>query len=193
MLGSLMAISRTIGTNDKSDIILNGKYVSEHHAILTEEEGRIFIDDLNSTFGTHVNGKRITEKTELTPNDRVKIGTQLLHWKEHTESQITKQENDPIYLKDLFLPFGTVNWSDYKIILLLALGASIIIPFGVPAILFLLEERLNLIPDGATETSIIFLYSNFFIWAISILAGFILLNLTQKAVRGMIKKDPNKH
>lgn len=141
MLGSIVPIEKVIGTSANSDIILTGKYISERHAILTEDQGRTFIEDLNSTFGTHVNGKQINNETELTSKDRVKLGTQNFHWSDYIGEQET--EKNPIYLNDLFSPKGRVDWQDYKVILLIALGFVIVMSLVVPTSLLFLERRLN--------------------------------------------------
>lgn len=173
-----MPVAKTIGTSINSDIILTGKYVSEQHAILTEEDGQTFIEDLNSTFGTHVNGKQIDKLTELSSRDRVKLGTQNFHWSDYIGEQ--EPEKNLIYFNDLFSPSGIVNWQDYKVILLLALGFVIVMPIGVPAFLSFMEHTLN--RRGYSEVELM-QYVEPLIWAFSIIAGYILINLTQKAIR----------
>ena len=81
------------------EIVLTGRYISELHALLTEEEGRIFIEGSNSTFGTFVNGIRITKRTELNAKDRVKLGTKLFHWQDHIGGGKTKKSasHTPIF------------------------------------------------------------------------------------------------
>lgn len=178
-----MQVAKVIGSSSISDIILTGKYVSERHAILTEEEGRTFIEDLNSTFGTHVNGKQIDKRTELIDKDRVKIGTQNFHWSDHVGEQ--EPEKNPIYLNDLFSPSGLVNWQDYKVILLLALGFVIVMPIGVPAFLSFVEHRMNRLGNSEVE---LMQYVEPLIWILSIIAGYIFINLTQKTVRAFLTK-----
>lgn len=177
-----MAFSKLVGKGSKSDISISGKYVSENHAHLIVEKGRVFIEDLNSTFGTHVNGKRISSRTELSPKDKVRLGTQLFHWEDCLGN--TKSQDSPIYMSDLFSPFGLVTWEDYKVILLIAMGSIIIIPFGIPTILHLAEYRLNSRSNGEIELT---QYSGRLIIIALLIFGYIFLNLTQKAVRNHLK------
>ena len=173
-----MQVTKIIGTSSNSDIILTGKYVSDRHAILTEEDGRIVIEDLNSTFGTHVNGKQIDKPTELKPEDRVKLGTQNFHWSDYTGEQ--EPEKNPIYLNDLFSPSGFVNWQDYKVILLIALGFITVMPIAVPTASAFLEYRLNRRGNSGIE---LMQYVEPLIWILSVITGYIFINLTQKAIR----------
>lgn len=181
--------TQVIGSDASADIVLTGRYVSDRHAMLIQEEDQILIEDLDSTYGVHVNGQQISKQTVLLPADRVKIGTQLFHWKDHIDTGEPEEETNPIYLKDLILPSGLVSWRDYKIILLIALGAIIVVPIGVPTTLYFLEHKLGLVHDGITDSSITFTYSKSVIWALGILGGYILLNLTQKVVRDAFKNE----
>jgi|GEM_PF-5610000 len=181
-----MFISKVIGKNSTSDIILTGRYISDRHAILIKEDNRIFIEDLNSTFGTLVNGKKINKRTELVFKDKVKLGHQTFHWSDYFSERET--EVNPIYLNDLFSPSGFVNWNDYKIILLIALGLLIVIPIAVPVFLGFMEYRLN--RREILEIDIM-QYAKPLIWILLVIAGYVFINLSQKAIRYKIKKDSN--
>ncbi len=52
--------------------------VSRRHARLSLEEGVYWIEDLGSTGGTWVNGKKIIAKTRLTPTDSITLGQTTL-------------------------------------------------------------------------------------------------------------------
>ena len=62
-----------IGRGDDSELLLDSKFVSRHHAMISCTEQRIYIEDLNSSNGTVVNLERIT-RCELRPGDIVMIG-----------------------------------------------------------------------------------------------------------------------
>lgn len=64
-----------IGRNSQNSIQIDASYknVSGHHAIIYKTAQRIIIQDLQSTNGTFVNGKRITEQ-ELQINDELGLG-----------------------------------------------------------------------------------------------------------------------
>lgn len=179
-----MPIKKTIGSNKNSEIVISGKYVSEKHALLIEDGEAIYIEDLSSTFGTHVNGKRITKRTRLEAKDRVKIGTQLFHWKNYLDQQ-GGVEPDPILPIDLIRPTGIVSWKVYKYILMIALGVAILIPIAVPAFLGYVEAAMN--RRRTTDLVNLIQYTDILWWLTSILTGYIFVNLTQKAIRGKMK------
>ncbi|MDP2278157.1 MAG: FHA domain-containing protein, partial [Nitrospirota bacterium] len=67
----------TIGRNPGNDINIDNLAVSGFHAKLINRGGSFFIEDLNSTNGTFVNGKRISE-CALNNNDDIVIGKHSL-------------------------------------------------------------------------------------------------------------------
>ncbi|MBQ0088554.1 MAG: FHA domain-containing protein [Prevotellaceae bacterium] len=70
-----------VGRSSTNDIQLNDLSVSGQHAAFTiTDNGKISLKDLNSTNGTFVNGKRITEVAELNHGDQVKLGQHLFDW-----------------------------------------------------------------------------------------------------------------
>lgn len=72
----------TVGRSHKNDVILNLPYVSEHHLqLFRDKDGNIFITDLDSSEGTFINGVRLNGIALLNPKDKVKLGTELFHWK----------------------------------------------------------------------------------------------------------------
>ena len=63
-----------IGRLETADIRLPDKRVSRRHAEIFEENGTIFVQDLESHAGTWKNGIRLSEKTPLAVGDLLKIG-----------------------------------------------------------------------------------------------------------------------
>ena len=63
-----------IGRAQDNDIKVSNKSISAHHARIYTYMEASFIEDLNSTNGTYLNGKRILKHT-LHPGDVIKIGT----------------------------------------------------------------------------------------------------------------------
>ena len=61
-----------IGRSKKNDIILNESYVSRNHLLITAEKGRIRIEDLESTYGTYLNGSPV-KKAMLKSGDEIDI------------------------------------------------------------------------------------------------------------------------
>lgn len=67
----------SLGRSKDNDIPLCEKTVSTHHAKIVSYLGATYIEDLNSTNGTFINGKRVRMHT-LHPGDEVLLGKQRL-------------------------------------------------------------------------------------------------------------------
>ena len=63
----------TLGRRPYNDIVIDNLAVSGEHAVLQMVGNDVFIEDLNSTNGTYINGKAI-KKQLLADNDTVEIG-----------------------------------------------------------------------------------------------------------------------
>jgi len=70
----------SIGRLPQNDVIIDDSSVSSNHAVIERIPNPDFPDtveyylrDLGSTNGTEVNGKKITEATQLHHNDQIKI------------------------------------------------------------------------------------------------------------------------
>ena len=63
----------TLGRRPYNDIVIDNLAVSGEHAVLQMLGNDVFIEDLNSTNGTYINGKAI-KKQMLVHNDTVEIG-----------------------------------------------------------------------------------------------------------------------
>ena len=63
----------SIGRTPDNDLQIDAKFISRHHAVVLAGPLHTIIEDLNSTNGVHVNGRRITRHT-LRDGDRVLIG-----------------------------------------------------------------------------------------------------------------------
>ncbi len=55
----------------------NDSFVSQLHARVFRDSGSVMIEDLGSTNGTYLNGKRLTAAERLTKGDRVQVGGTL--------------------------------------------------------------------------------------------------------------------
>jgi hypothetical protein len=80
--GELFTLSpaSSIGTDAKSTVVLNDKFMSSKHAEIKAENGVWVLKDAGSTNGTYVNNKRI-DRHELVDNDFIKFGSALLKFK----------------------------------------------------------------------------------------------------------------
>ncbi len=66
--------SINLGKIDVNDIVVNVGTVSKRHCMITNKNGRFFIQDLNSTNGTFVNGERISFDTEIFSGTTIRMG-----------------------------------------------------------------------------------------------------------------------
>ncbi|MBI4582609.1 MAG: SpoIIE family protein phosphatase [Planctomycetes bacterium] len=71
-----------IGRGESCDLVLKGRSVSRSHARLSCQGGAFFIEDMNSRYGTYLNGARIVRPTKLLNNDLIKIGDTALRFRE---------------------------------------------------------------------------------------------------------------
>ena len=74
--GSIIPIRSdlTIGRKEDNSIVLSEQHISGNHAKIAVRNNTLFIEDLNSTNGTYVNGTKISSKTKLANKDEIKIG-----------------------------------------------------------------------------------------------------------------------
>ena len=69
-VGPGLAIGRASG----NEIRIDDSFASSRHARLYDRDGVVFIEDMNSTNGTYVNGRRLGAQQALRPSDRIRIG-----------------------------------------------------------------------------------------------------------------------
>ena len=67
----------TIGRADNADLVIRDEFASTHHAKLVLMNGEWLIQDLNSTNGTFVNGKRVGTPMTVKANVPVQIGNSV--------------------------------------------------------------------------------------------------------------------
>jgi FOG: FHA domain len=64
----------SIGRSKDSDVQIEDRYASSLHARVFERGGRNFVEDMNSTNGTLLNGATLKGEAELIDGDTVQIG-----------------------------------------------------------------------------------------------------------------------
>jgi chromosome segregation ATPase len=69
----------TIGRAEESDLQIDAKFISRHHAVILAGPNYTIIEDLNSTNGVLVNNRRVTRHT-LKDGDNVAIGRTLFRF-----------------------------------------------------------------------------------------------------------------
>ncbi len=72
-----------IGRTSDNDLPIDSKFVSRHHAQLITNVETAMLEDLNSTNGVYVNGKRV-RRQRLVPGDVIKIGMHEVHYARYT-------------------------------------------------------------------------------------------------------------
>lgn len=70
-----------IGRGSECAVSLKDEFASNVHAKLYRVEGRYYVEDLGSTNGTYVNGRRINYPTELRGGDYIKIGRTVMEFR----------------------------------------------------------------------------------------------------------------
>ncbi|MFF1876582.1 FHA domain-containing protein [Leifsonia sp. NPDC058230] len=76
--GTELALGReplTIGRSSESGLVIRDDYTSTHHARLLLWNDEWMIQDLDSTNGTFLDGKRVTVPTQVPLDTPIKIGT----------------------------------------------------------------------------------------------------------------------
>jgi hypothetical protein len=90
-----------IGRKSGNDIVLNSSSVSGYHAeLFMNEDGVVFLTDLNSTNGTYVNGNRVQGSVLLKKGDILKLGfdkpSPWLTWIERKQAEMSGALADPL-------------------------------------------------------------------------------------------------
>lgn len=67
-----------IGRSPECAIVLDDDFVSTRHARVVNGDAGLYLEDLGSTNGTFVNGRRITGATIIGPADEIRIGRTIL-------------------------------------------------------------------------------------------------------------------
>ena len=64
----------SIGRSKEADVRIDDRYASSIHARVFSREGRFYVEDMNSTNGTLLNGATLHGEAELIDGDTVQIG-----------------------------------------------------------------------------------------------------------------------
>lgn len=70
-----------IGRASECPVRLDDEFVSNLHAKIYRLQDRYYVEDLGSTNGTYVNGRRINYPIELRGGDRIKVGRTLMEFR----------------------------------------------------------------------------------------------------------------
>ena len=86
-----------IGRTQHNDVSINSRFVSRHHALLVRHGTSTFLMDLNSTNGTFVNSKRVSNHV-LMHDDVITLGHHRIKF--HDPCATTRGELDGIDFGD---------------------------------------------------------------------------------------------
>lgn len=64
----------SVGRSKEADVRIDDRYASSIHARVFSREGRFYVEDMNSTNGTLLNGATLNGEAELIDGDNVQIG-----------------------------------------------------------------------------------------------------------------------
>jgi len=67
-----------VGRLRASDIILPKRNISKRHAVFVVKDGRVVLQDMGSTNGSYINGKKVLENTVVGPDDKIFMGDYIL-------------------------------------------------------------------------------------------------------------------
>jgi pSer/pThr/pTyr-binding forkhead associated (FHA) protein len=69
----------SLGRSKDADVQIEDRYASGLHARVFSREGRFFVEDMNSTNGTLLNGATLQGEAELIDGDTIQIGDTEFH------------------------------------------------------------------------------------------------------------------
>ncbi len=139
----------TIGRLPSNEIVIADEAVSSQHCYIAQRGDRFIVRDLNSTNGTLINGKSVTEEIEIKPKDIIQIGScELLFDSEQAQktsssaiaTHVVVDEAPPEIKPKTFSsysPFGSKK-RENKFIWILLVGIAIVI-IVIGLVVFLLK------------------------------------------------------
>ncbi len=83
---SVYSDETVIGRSSKVPICLEGSNISRHHARILRRNGDFFVEDLQSSNGTYLNDRRISQITPIACNDLLRIGNHVFRFEPQTEN-----------------------------------------------------------------------------------------------------------
>ncbi len=68
----------TIGRSPESDVVISDEFMSSHHARVVRSASGFVLEDLGSTNGTVLNGRKVSGPSPLHAGDKIELGTVTL-------------------------------------------------------------------------------------------------------------------
>jgi len=107
---SLSGDEMVIGRHPDCQIQLDSNMVSRRHAQVMGDGDQFFVEDLGSGNGTFVNGKKISGKTQLAHEDRLKVGPILFRFE--SDSKAGAKKTSSVMTTDSNFDFGYSSEED---------------------------------------------------------------------------------
>lgn len=85
-----------IGRLPSCDLVLGDPSVSRQHARIRATDGRCFVEDTGSRFGTYLNGQRLAAETEVAAGDTLQMGEVTFTLEQHVPETELLTENHEI-------------------------------------------------------------------------------------------------
>ncbi|HEV2728209.1 MAG TPA: FHA domain-containing protein [Solirubrobacterales bacterium] len=70
----------SIGRSKEADVRIDDRYASSLHARVFSREGRFYVEDMNSTNGTLLNGATLQGEADLIDGDTIQIGDTIFRF-----------------------------------------------------------------------------------------------------------------
>ncbi|QDU76342.1 FHA domain protein [Bremerella volcania] len=113
-----------VGARDTCDIVIDEPTVSGEHCRLEFDDGRVFIEDLQSTNGTFINGERIYKKKQIHPDALVTLGRNVTM---PMPSQLSGPKPPPELPKESASAAGSAEEAPFPAHLMIAGGVGVTI------------------------------------------------------------------
>jgi pSer/pThr/pTyr-binding forkhead associated (FHA) protein len=83
--------SWTIGSGRECDVVIDGPAISRRHCRLVETSRGLFLEDLGSTNGTYLNGRRVVSRVAVCRMDEVRLGQDaIMPWPQTIPASSTR-------------------------------------------------------------------------------------------------------
>jgi FHA domain len=70
----VVGLGLVIGREGGNEVQIEDNFASGRHARVFDHDGLIYLEDMNSTNGTYLNGRRVAGQEPLNADDRIQIG-----------------------------------------------------------------------------------------------------------------------
>jgi len=117
----------TVGRTDENFILLSDPSISRQHAVIRRNADRYLLEDKESSNGTRVDGREVSNSRELNPGDLVEFGKVQFVFARGDQNVETSQYSDPGLDRSDIL-FVTAA----AVLVLVALLAAGLLLFGLP-------------------------------------------------------------